>query len=175
MIDSYSLLEAVYKILIPEAIPAMLATAVFVLITAWNEFIFALRLNPDSFSTVPPYLVAVIGYGHPEWARMAATSVVFLLPIVIFTVLVRNHLLREVASTLRIEHVLKRRPNQLASGEQQRIALGRAMVRRPQVFLMDEPLTNLDASMRADMRVELKHLQSDLGVTMIYVTHDQTE
>ncbi len=82
---------------------------------------------------------------------------------------------REVASTLRIEHVLKRRPNQLASGEQQRIALGRAMVRRPQVFLMDEPLTNLDASMRADMRVELKHLQSDLGVTMIYVTHDQTE
>jgi len=80
-----------------------------------------------------------------------------------------------VAQKLRIEHLLKRRPNRLASGEQQRVALGRAMVRQPQVFLMDEPLTNLDASLRADMRVELKHLQSDLGVTMVYVTHDQVE
>ncbi len=82
---------------------------------------------------------------------------------------------QSVAQKLRIEHLLKRRPNRLASGEQQRVALGRAMVRQPQVFLMDEPLTNLDASLRADMRVELKHLQSDLGVTMVYVTHDQVE
>src|SRR5258708_140582 len=80
-----------------------------------------------------------------------------------------------VAQQLRIEHVLQRRPNRLASGDQQRVALGRAMVRQPQVFLMDEPLTNLDASLRADMRAELKHLQADLGITMIYVTHDQTE
>ena len=80
-----------------------------------------------------------------------------------------------VAQQLRIEHVLRRRPNRLASGDQQRVALGRAMVRQPQVFLMDEPLTNLDAGLRADMRAELKHLQSDLGITMIYVTHDQTE
>src|SRR5258708_29313002 len=96
MMDGYSRLEAIYKIVIPEAIPAMLATAVFVLITAWNEFIFALRLNPDIFSTVPPYFVAVIGYGHPEWERMAAQTVVFLLPVLILTVLVRNHLLRGV-------------------------------------------------------------------------------
>src|SRR6266852_2231451 len=96
MMDGYSRIEAVWKTVIPEAIPAMLSTAVFVLITAWNEFVFALRLNPDKFSTVPPYLVTVIGYGRPEWARMAATSVIFLLPIVIFTVLVRNHLLRGV-------------------------------------------------------------------------------
>jgi multiple sugar transport system ATP-binding protein len=80
-----------------------------------------------------------------------------------------------VAQQLRIEHVLRRRPNHLASGDQQRVALGRAMVRQPQVFLMDEPLTNLDAGLRADMRAELKHLQGDLGITMIYVTHDQTE
>jgi multiple sugar transport system ATP-binding protein len=80
-----------------------------------------------------------------------------------------------VAQQLRIEHVLRRRPNRLASGDQQRVALGRAMVRQPQVFLMDEPLTNLDAGLRADMRAELKHLQADLGITMIYVTHDQTE
>ncbi|NWF69728.1 MAG: ABC transporter ATP-binding protein [Chloroflexi bacterium] len=82
---------------------------------------------------------------------------------------------QDVAQRLKIEHILKRRPNRLPSGEQQRVALGRAMVRQPQVFLMDEPLTNLDASLRADMRVELKHLQHELGTTMLYVTHDQTE
>ncbi len=96
MMDGYSRIEAIWRVVIPEAIPAMLSTAVFVLITAWNEFVFVLRLNPDNFSTVPPYLVSVIGYGRPEWARVSATAVVFLLPIVIFTVLVRNHLLRGV-------------------------------------------------------------------------------
>ncbi|HWQ11188.1 MAG TPA: ABC transporter ATP-binding protein, partial [Roseiflexaceae bacterium] len=80
-----------------------------------------------------------------------------------------------VARTLRIEHLLGRRPRQLSGGEQQRVALGRAMVRRPRVFLMDEPLTNLDAAMRAEMRAELKHLQRELATTMVYVTHDQTE
>lgn len=80
-----------------------------------------------------------------------------------------------IAKILHIADILNRRPNSLPSGAQQRVALGRAMVRRPQVFLMDEPLTNLDAALRADMRVELKHLQADLKTTMIYVTHDQTE
>lgn len=83
--------------------------------------------------------------------------------------------LNEVARRLQIEHVLNRRPNRLPSGEQQRVALGRAIIRSPQVFLMDEPLTNLDASLRADMRVELKHLQQEMGTTVIYVTHDQVE
>lgn len=82
---------------------------------------------------------------------------------------------QEVATLLQIEHILKRKPNSLPSGEQQRAALGRAIIRRPQVFLMDEPLTNLDASLRTDMRVELKHLQADIGTTMVYVTHDQIE
>jgi sn-glycerol 3-phosphate transport system ATP-binding protein/multiple sugar transport system ATP-binding protein len=82
---------------------------------------------------------------------------------------------RAVARILRIEHLLRRRPKQLSGGEQQRVALGRAMVRRPRAFLMDEPLTNLDAALRADMRAELKHLQHDLATTMVYVTHDQTE
>ena len=81
----------------------------------------------------------------------------------------------QVAKLLRIEHLLKRKPSGLPSGEQQRIALGRAIIRRPHVFLMDEPLTNLDATLRIDMRAELKHLQADLKTTMIYVTHDQTE
>ncbi len=81
----------------------------------------------------------------------------------------------QAARALRIEYLLNRRPSQLAAGEQQRVALGRAMVRRPQVFLMDEPLTNLDAKLRGEMRMELKRLQRDLHTTMVYVTHDQTE
>lgn len=96
MIDGYSRLEAVWMIVIPEAVPAMFATAVFVLITAWNEFIFVQLLNPAKFTTVPPFLYAIIGYGRVEWGRMAATSVIFLIPIVIFTWLVRNHLVRGV-------------------------------------------------------------------------------
>ena len=76
---------------------------------------------------------------------------------------------------LQLEPYLTRKPNKLSGGEQQRVALGRAMVRHPKAFLMDEPLTNLDAELRADMRAEVKHLQNRLGATMIYVTHDQTE
>ena len=82
---------------------------------------------------------------------------------------------QQAARTLKIDHLLGRTPNRLSGGEQQRVALARAMVRRPQVFLMDEPLTNLDSSLRADVRVEIKHLQHELGVTTLYVTHDQTE
>jgi len=96
MTDGYSRIEAIWKIVLPEALPAMLATAVFVLITGWNEFVFVQLLNPSRATTVPPFLYAIIGYGQVEWGRMAATSVVFLLPVVIFTFLVRNHLLRGV-------------------------------------------------------------------------------
>jgi multiple sugar transport system permease protein len=96
MVDGYSRAEAIWKFVIPEALPAMLATAVFVLITAWNEFVFVQILNPSQASTVPPFLYAIIGYGQIEWGRMAATSVVFLLPVVLFTFLVRNYLLRGV-------------------------------------------------------------------------------
>jgi multiple sugar transport system permease protein len=96
MTDGYSRLEAIWKIVLPEALPAMLATAVFVLITNWNEFVFVQLLNPSRGTTVPPFLLAIVGYGQIEWGRMAATSVVFLLPVVIFTFLVRNHLLRGV-------------------------------------------------------------------------------
>ncbi len=82
---------------------------------------------------------------------------------------------RQVAKLLRIEYLLKRKPKQMSGGEQQRVALGRAIVRRPAVFLMDEPLTNLDAQLRGDMRAEIKHLQRELQTTVVYVTHDQTE
>ena len=81
----------------------------------------------------------------------------------------------EAARMLRLEPYLTRKPSKLSGGEQQRVALGRAMVRHPKAFLMDEPLTNLDAELRADMRAEVKHVQQRLNTTMVYVTHDQTE
>ncbi len=81
----------------------------------------------------------------------------------------------ETAKLLRIENLLNRKPKQLSGGQRQRVALGRAMVREPKVFLMDEPLSNLDAKLRVYMRAELKKLQKDVGITTIYVTHDQVE
>ena len=80
-----------------------------------------------------------------------------------------------VARQLQIESLLDRRPSQLSGGQRQRVALGRAMVREPAVFLMDEPLSNLDAKLRVHMRTELAELHARLGVTFIYVTHDQVE
>ena len=82
---------------------------------------------------------------------------------------------QEVAHLLQIDTLLKRRPAHLSGGEMQRVALGRAMVRRPIAFLMDEPMANLDAKLRVDMRSELKRLQYELGTTTIFVTHDQVE
>jgi multiple sugar transport system ATP-binding protein len=82
---------------------------------------------------------------------------------------------REVAGMLGLEALLKRRPGQLSGGQRQRVAMGRALVREPKVFLLDEPLSNLDAKLRVQMRAELKRLHVRLGVTTIYVTHDQVE
>jgi multiple sugar transport system ATP-binding protein len=81
----------------------------------------------------------------------------------------------EAARILDLEPFLKRRPRALSGGQRQRVAMGRAIVRQPQAFLMDEPLSNLDAKLRVQMRAEIARLQNDLGVTTIYVTHDQTE
>jgi multiple sugar transport system ATP-binding protein len=82
---------------------------------------------------------------------------------------------KHTAQMLRIEHLLYRKPGQISGGEAQRVALGRAIVRDPEVFLMDEPLSNLDAKLRVYMRAELKKLQKELGTTTIFVTHDQVE
>lgn len=79
------------------------------------------------------------------------------------------------ADILQITHLLDRKPKELSGGQRQRVAIGRAIVRKPGVFLFDEPLSNLDASLRVQMRVELSRLHQDLGSTMIYVTHDQVE
>jgi multiple sugar transport system ATP-binding protein len=82
---------------------------------------------------------------------------------------------RQVAEVLRIESLLARRPAQLSGGQKQRVALARAMVRRPRVFLMDEPLSNLDAELRVHMRAEIAQLHRQIGATFVYVTHDQVE
>jgi multiple sugar transport system ATP-binding protein len=82
---------------------------------------------------------------------------------------------REVARMVRIDHKLENRSTRLSGGEMQRVAIGRALVRRPAIYLMDEPLSSLDAKLRADLRLELKRIQKELGSTLLYVTHDQIE
>ncbi len=82
---------------------------------------------------------------------------------------------KDAAEKLEISHLLSRRPSQLSGGQRQRVALGRAMVRNPSVFLMDEPLSNLDASLRISMRAQIRHLHAEMRSTFVYVTHDQAE
>ncbi|MGB8102458.1 MAG: ABC transporter ATP-binding protein, partial [Nitrososphaeraceae archaeon] len=80
-----------------------------------------------------------------------------------------------IAELLNIRHLLNRKPREISGGQMQRVALGRALVRKPRIFLMDEPLSNLDAKLRTDMRVEIKKLQRKLQITTLYITHDQVE
>ncbi|MBY6116962.1 sn-glycerol-3-phosphate ABC transporter ATP-binding protein UgpC [Mameliella alba] len=87
----------------------------------------------------------------------------------------RDKALADVAKLLQIEQLLDRKPGQLSGGQRQRVAMGRALVRNPDVFLFDEPLSNLDAKLRVDMRTEIKKLHQKLGTTIVYVTHDQIE
>src|SRR3984957_2719305 len=87
----------------------------------------------------------------------------------------RDRLVSDVTRNLQLDSLLDRKPAQLSGGQRQRVALARAIVRRPRVFLMDEPLSNLDAQLRLEMRAELVELHARLGITLLYVTHDQTE
>src|SRR5437868_2106216 len=88
---------------------------------------------------------------------------------------IRDQRVREVAKLLGLEDYLERKPGQLSGGQRQRVAMGRAIIRLPSVFLMDEPLSNLDAKLRVQMRADIAALQADFGVTTVYVTHDQAE
>ena len=87
----------------------------------------------------------------------------------------RRERVQSVAKLLQIEHLLDRKPRQLSGGQRQRVAIGRALAREPQLYLFDEPLSNLDAQLRVDMRTEIKKLHQRLGATIVYVTHDQIE
>ncbi len=88
---------------------------------------------------------------------------------------VRQKKINEVAEMLQIQPLLKRKPSQLSGGQRQRVAMGRALVRDPRLFLFDEPLSNLDARLRVDMRIEIKNMHDTLGTSIVYVTHDQIE
>ncbi|TIS52961.1 MAG: ATP-binding cassette domain-containing protein, partial [Mesorhizobium sp.] len=87
----------------------------------------------------------------------------------------RDKAVKTAADLLQMTHLLDRKPSQLSGGQRQRVAMGRAIVRQPKLFLFDEPLSNLDAKLRVDMRTEIKRLHARLGTTIVYVTHDQIE
>ena len=87
----------------------------------------------------------------------------------------QESILKRVSELLQIDHLLDRKPGQLSGGQRQRVAMGRALARSPKVFLFDEPLSNLDAKLRVEMRTEIKKLHKRIGTTMVYVTHDQIE
>jgi multiple sugar transport system ATP-binding protein len=109
-----------------------------------------------------PYLTVAANIGFPlRVARVKKSE--------------RDKRVREVATLLGLEDYLERKPGQLSGGQRQRVAMGRAIVRVPKVFLMDEPLSNLDAKLRVQMRADIASLQSDFGITTVYVTHDQSE
>src|SRR5881398_2830222 len=104
-----------------------------------------------------------------------AANIAFPLRIARVPKAIREKRTLEVAQLLGLEPYLERKPGQLSGGQRQRVAMGRAIIREPSAFLMDEPLSNLDAKLRVQMRAEIASLQHDLGVTTIYVTHDQVE
>src|SRR5947208_11033281 len=104
-----------------------------------------------------------------------AANIAFPLRIAKVRKSVREARVREVAKLLGLEDYLERKPGQLSGGQRQRVAMGRAIVRLPSVFLMDEPLSNLDAKLRVQMRADIAALQADFAVTTVYVTHDQSE
>jgi multiple sugar transport system ATP-binding protein len=109
-----------------------------------------------------PYLTVAANIGFPlKIARVKKET--------------RDSRVREVAELLGLTEYLERKPGQLSGGQRQRVAMGRAIVRLPQVFLMDEPLSNLDAKLRVQMRADIASLQADFGITTVYVTHDQSE
>src|SRR3954466_7265534 len=109
-----------------------------------------------------PYLTVAANIGFPLRIAKVKKSV-------------REKRVQEVASLLGLTEYLERKPGQLSGGQRQRVAMGRAIVRVPKVFLMDEPLSNLDAKLRVQMRADIAALQSDFGITTVYVTHDQSE
>jgi multiple sugar transport system ATP-binding protein len=142
-------------------------------ITSGDLWIDALRVND-----VPPAKrgLAMVFQSYALYPHMSvADNLGFSLKLAGVPKEVRLLKVREAARLLQIEPLLARKPKELSGGERQRVAIGRAIVRRPKVFLFDEPLSNLDAALRAQMRLEIMRLHDELQATMLYVTHDQVE
>ncbi len=133
--------------------------------------------NGDVTNVLPKYRdIAMVFQSYALYPHMTvAENIGYPLKLRRIAPQARTVAVREAAAKVHLEDYLGQYPRQLSGGQRQRVALARAMVRRPSVFLMDEPLSNLDAKLRGYMRSELKRLQADLGVTTIYVTHDQIE
>ncbi len=131
-----------------------------------------------SMRGVPPQDrdVAMVFQGYALYPQMTAREILeFPLKMRRVGRAARARAVEEAAATLRIERLLDRRPGEMSGGERQRVAMGRAIVRKPRVFLFDEPLSNLDASLRGDIRLEIGQLVRRLGATALYVTHDHVE
>lgn len=140
-------------------------------LSVFDNLAFGLRRSRaanerEATATIPPWQTALSSLSRvlpPQWRyRTSADRQI-------------AQRVNQVAQSLQIEELLNRRPRQLSGGQKQRVALGRAIARNPQAFLMDEPLSNLDAKLRTETRTQIVELQRNLGITTIYVTHDQTE
>ncbi len=136
-------------------------------LTVYDNLAFGLRRNSQMNGLLPAPIEATL----TRWTRSLPKGMQLSFP--------RERMIHQrvmqIAEMLQISHLLYRYPKQLSGGQKQRVALGRAMARNPQVFLMDEPLSNLDAKLRTETRTQIVQLQQQLGITTIYVTHDQTE
>ncbi|RPE66308.1 carbohydrate ABC transporter ATP-binding protein (CUT1 family) [Pacificibacter maritimus] len=137
-----------------------------------------LRIGDELCNNVHPgdRGIAMVFQSYALYPHMnVADNIGFNLKISGYPADVRQEKIQKAAQVLQIQHLLDRKPSQLSGGQRQRVAIGRAIVREPQVFLFDEPLSNLDAALRVEMRMELSALHRKLGATIIYVTHDQIE
>ncbi|WP_338844546.1 sn-glycerol-3-phosphate ABC transporter ATP-binding protein UgpC [Massilia sp. W12] len=142
-------------------------------ISGGDLFIGNTRMND-----VPPAKrgISMVFQSYALYPHMSvAENMAFGLKLVGMDKRAQNEAVQRAAQVLRIQALLERKPKELSGGQRQRVAIGRAIVRKPDVFLFDEPLSNLDAALRVQMRIELANLHRELGATMIYVTHDQVE
>ncbi len=138
----------------------------------------AIYIGDRDVSYLPPKQrdVAMVFQNYALYPYLTvAANIAFPLKIARVKKADRDQRVREVAEMLGLTEYLERKPGQLSGGQRQRVAMGRAIVRQPSVFLMDEPLSNLDAQLRVQMRADIAALQAGLGVTTVYVTHDQSE
>jgi multiple sugar transport system ATP-binding protein len=138
----------------------------------------AIRIGDRNVVGVPPAQrdIAMVFQSYALYPTMSvADNIGFALEMRKVPKVEREKRIGEVAAMLQIEHLLDRRPAQLSGGQRQRVAMGRALARQPQLFLFDEPLSNLDAKLRVEMRAEIKRLHQASGITSVYVTHDQIE